>query len=98
MSNVTAKVNRVELTEAQVADAMRQIEQAKKEAEARPLKDKDSPEGLAFHKAANDVGLPYMAVRGSGNLERRGLYLDMFKKWCIVKDDAGHDVLTWGDK
>ena len=30
MSNVTAKVNGVELTEAQVADAMRQIEQAKR--------------------------------------------------------------------
>lgn len=96
MSSVTATINGVELTEAQVRDALAQIDRAKRKAEL-PLKHPTGPEALAFINAARALGLPLLEVRAGGNYVRRGLWLASDTKWRIVRDNEGSDVLTWGD-
>ena len=99
-ANITATVNGVTLTEAQVEDALKQIEEAKKAAEAAarpPLKCDYSAEGMAFYAAATAVGLPTMVVRACGPYAQRGLFLGYHNKrnWRIVTDSEGATVLTF---
>lgn len=98
MTEHTATINGVVLTEAQLREGLKQIEEANR----RPLKTVGSKEYKEFRRAAKAVGLPEgVAPRNFCEFAGKGLFLgDKYdnRTWKVVTDSDNAKVLIWEDQ